>query len=101
MKKEQTSFWTREQCIKFFVNEHVEKQDIQSLTCAQLVQGVYHQLNQRSAIASGYVDVLLHQGNYGFVNDTQKDLLVRLERELQEIRILTEMIGIWLSEREE
>lgn len=77
--------------------KQLNAENIQALTCEQLVQSVRHELTQKAAIAAGFLEVLLYHGNYGFVNERQEELLHRLEKEIRDIQVLNDMLDIWLS----
>jgi len=72
--------------------------DVISWTAQTLVLEVWHELNQKSALAMSFMHVLLDKDAYGFVSTEQRNTLIKLQRELEIIREITELMGEWISE---
>lgn len=72
--------------------------DAKSWTAQTLVLEVWHELNQKSALATSFMHVLLDKDAYGFASTEQKNTLIELQRELEIIREITELMGEWISE---
>ncbi len=75
----------------------MNKKELDSLSCEDLVSYVHHELNQKSSTALSCLQVLLDENNYGFVSDNQQQVLTLLHEEVKVIRIITEEIGMWYS----
>ena len=75
---------------------------VESWTCQELIRDTYHDLNQRTAIAASFLEVLLNQDTYGVVSDeNQQEMLSRLQKEINAIRTATENLRIWFSANSE
>ena len=96
MSRRKIKPWTDEQWAKYYVKGIVEREDIESWTCGQLVLHVVHELTQDVAVAYGYSEMLLHEEGYGFVCEKQKEALMQLQSKIQAIHALSEMMRYWL-----
>lgn len=97
VSKRKVKPWTDEQWTKYIVDGVIEAEDIESWTCEQLVQYVLHELNQKSALAYSFLELLLSEEAYGFASDEQKKMLIRLQAEVKEIRALSKIMRCWMS----
>ncbi len=92
--------WTDEQFIKYFVEGIVDAQDIKSWTCEQLIAFVYHRLNQKSAVAYTRLELIIPTNGIDQKSDLQKEILLDIKKELEEIRMLSDMLGFWRKEND-
>jgi hypothetical protein len=76
----------------------VNANDVKSWPAQTLVLEVWHELNQKSALAMSFMHVLLDEDIYGFANAEQRNTLVQLQQEIEIIREITELMGEWISE---
>ena len=74
-------------------------EQIKQLTPEELIKIIYHDLNQKSAAALTLVLGLTDETRASFVNDTQKEILLLLKKEVEIIRQIASMTGTWLSTR--
>ena len=72
-----------------------DEKTIQSWTAEELIQEVSHELNQKSSIALGFSTLLADEEIYGFTNDKQKEIILRLLKETQDIRRITDWMFVW------
>jgi len=80
----------------------LDEQEIQGLTADELIKEVTHELRQKSAVATAWIEVLAHDdSSYGFTNDEQKKALQRLHKEIRTINLIYEMMDIWLQGQQE
>ncbi len=75
----------------------MDTQEIKQMDPRDFVKMIYHYLNQHSASALSFSIVLTDESKVPFVNDIQKDLLLRLKHEIESIRELNDMMRSWLS----
>ena len=69
---------------------------IQSWTAEELIKETYHELNQKSSVALGWIQLLtMEENTYGFASEQQKDALLKLKKELEIIRMITEWMSTW------
>ena len=69
---------------------------IQSWTAEGLIKETYHELNQKSAIALSWIQLLtMEESSYGFASEQQKDALLKLKKEIEAVRMVTEWMQIW------
>ena len=77
----------------------MDEEKIRAWTSEELIKEVYHYLNQKSALALSFMEVLTDESNYGFVNDQQKESLNRLQKEIENMRRISELMDVWLAGR--
>ncbi len=92
--------WTDEQFIKYFVEGIADAQDIKSWTCEQLIAFVYHRLNQKSAVAYSLLESIISTNGIEHKPDLQREILLDIKKELEEIRMLNDMLGFWRKEND-
>lgn len=78
---------------------------IEQLTATELIRHVYHYLNQHSHIALGFAALLAEEQYCGFTNgftsEKQKEIILRLKREIEKIHELNEEMAQWLTHHRE
>ncbi len=79
----------------------MDEEEIQSWTTQELIREIYHQLNQKSAVALSFMFILTDDSNYGFVNEQQKEFLGRLQKEIEDIRRIVELMRVWYAGKED
>jgi hypothetical protein len=77
----------------------MDMQDVKSWTCQQLVREVSHELNQHTAIAISCIEYLCDDEVYRILDREQKEVLIRLQKEVKKIRDLNDELRIWYSAR--
>ncbi len=77
----------------------MDEEKIRAWTSQELITEVYRYLNQKSALALSFMEVLTDESNYGFVNDQQKEFLKRLQKEIEYIRRICELMEVWVAGR--
>ncbi|MCB9420677.1 MAG: hypothetical protein H6667_12790 [Ardenticatenaceae bacterium] len=74
----------------------LDEKTIQSWTAEELIKEVWHELTQKSSLALTWAEVLAIEDNgYGFSSDEQKDALLKLKKEIEIIRFVTDWMLIW------
>ncbi len=77
--------------------DRLNETDIRSWSAETMLLETWHELNQKSALATSYMKVLLNENAYGFVSEEQKLALTRLQQELEIIRELSKLLEFWIS----
>ena len=77
----------------------INEQEVQALTAEELIKEVVHELRQKSAVATTWIEVLVHEDDdsYGFTSNEQKKALKYLQKEIKTINLIYEMMDIWLQ----
>lgn len=73
----------------------MDDENIGQLTATELIRHVSHYLNQHSHISLGFATLLAEEQYYGFTSDKQKEIILRLEREIQRIHKLNDQMAQW------
>jgi hypothetical protein len=74
----------------------MENSEIENLNSRDLIRIVHHELNQKSSLSLSIMEVLLNEKAYGFANEDQKNLMIRLKQELIVIRNLSDTMRAWI-----
>ncbi len=75
----------------------MKKENINDMTCEEMMRHLRHFLTQHSSYIEGLAEVLLHEDGPGFVNDQQKELLIMLKKSSSDLRKTTLEIDEWLK----
>jgi hypothetical protein len=96
-----------EEFVLDFVERNVKAQDILSKMHdilswpdIQFIRYTYDGLDQQLEVVVSLLDNLLHDDTYGFACEEQERLLIYLQSEVKNIRIVTDTLRIWLLREE-
>jgi len=77
----------------------MEEQRIDLWTEAELIQHVYHELNQNVTSAFGLAE-LLSIGELGFANEKQKEIIEHLHKSIRQMVEVNRWMRVWIASRE-
>ena len=75
----------------------MSNKEIKKWTLQEFIRHTSHELNQKSRLTPGFIELLLQEDAYGPLNEKQKEVLLWLKEDIESICWVVDSIKVWYA----